>query len=459
MLRAVVRYRLAGNAEVARGAARSRVGNDRWEGSFAVSELGRWQFTIEAWVDLLRDDPRRARPQARRRPDRARERACGGRGALRAGELEGWHVAAPALGAKDRHGKASLDRPLEVDVDRERARFGAWYELFPRSWGGFAGVEKVRPAARGARLRRDLPPAGASDRDDEPQGPQQRARGGEGRSRAARGRSAGRRAATTRCTPSSGRWRSSRASSRPRASTGSRSRSTSRSSAHPTTRGSSSIRTGSTGGRTGRSSTPRTRPSATRTSTTSTSTPPDWRGLWEALRDVVLHWCRHGVRAFRVDNPHTKSVPFWEWLIAEVRAEFPDAIFLSEAFTRPAMMKTLAKIGFSQSYTYFTWKNTKGEIVEFVEQLLGWAAYYRPNFFVNTPDILHEYLQTRRPARLRGAARARGDALALLRHLLRLRELRERARRAGERGVPRLGEVRGEVARRSTGRCSRSCGG
>ena len=119
----------------------------------------------------------------------------------------------------------------------------------------------------------------------------------------------------------------------------------------------------------------------------------DWPALWEALKDVVVHWCRHGVRAFRVDNPHTKSVPFWEWLIAEVRAEFPDTVFFAEAFTRPAMMTTLAKIGFSQSYTYFTWKNTKWELIEFLNQQLEWSAYYRPNFFANTPDILHEYLQ------------------------------------------------------------------
>jgi starch synthase (maltosyl-transferring) len=86
-------------------------------------------------------------------------------------------------------------------------------------------------------------------------------------------------------------------------------------------------------------------------------------------------------------------VPFWEWLIPEVREAYPETIFFSEAFTRPAMMKTLAKIGFSQSYTYFTWKNTRPELQEFVRQLLGWAEFYRPNFFVNTPDILHEYLQ------------------------------------------------------------------
>ena len=119
----------------------------------------------------------------------------------------------------------------------------------------------------------------------------------------------------------------------------------------------------------------------------------EWQALWVELRTIVLGWCKRGVRVFRVDNPHTKSVRFWEWLIQEVRAEFPDTIFLSEAFTRPAMMTTLAKVGFGQSYTYFTWKNTKVELVEFIHLLLGWAPYYRPNFFANTQDILHEYLQ------------------------------------------------------------------
>jgi starch synthase (maltosyl-transferring) len=119
----------------------------------------------------------------------------------------------------------------------------------------------------------------------------------------------------------------------------------------------------------------------------------EWRSLWAALLDVALGWCRRGVRCFRVDNPHTKSVPFWEWLIREARAEFPDTIFLSEAFTRPAMMTMLAKVGFGQSYTYFTWKNTKAELIEFLEQARAWATFWRPNMFTNTQDILHEYLQ------------------------------------------------------------------
>jgi starch synthase (maltosyl-transferring) len=119
----------------------------------------------------------------------------------------------------------------------------------------------------------------------------------------------------------------------------------------------------------------------------------DWQGLWQALLDVVLGWVRRGIRVFRVDNPHTKPVAFWEWLIAEVRAEHPDVIFLAEAFTRPPMMTTLGKAGFAQSYTYFTWKNTKWELEEWVAQLLEWSETYRPNAFANTPDILHEYLQ------------------------------------------------------------------
>ncbi|MGI8973720.1 MAG: alpha-1,4-glucan--maltose-1-phosphate maltosyltransferase, partial [Gaiella sp.] len=119
----------------------------------------------------------------------------------------------------------------------------------------------------------------------------------------------------------------------------------------------------------------------------------DREGLWQALRDVVLHWCAAGIRVFRVDNPHTKPVPFWEWLIAEVREDYPETVFLSEAFTRPAMMTTLAKAGFSQSYTYFTWKNTRQELVELVEQLRSWSDYLRPNLWTNTQDILHAYLQ------------------------------------------------------------------
>jgi starch synthase (maltosyl-transferring) len=118
--------------------------------------------------------------------------------------------------------------------------------------------------------------------------------------------------------------------------------------------------------------------------------------LWYALRDVVLFWCDKGVKIFRVDNPHTKPFPFWEWMIREVRERHPEAIFLSEAFTRPKVMKRLAKVGFSQSYSYFTWRNTKQELTQYLIELTQTDSRYvmRPNFFVNTPDINPYFLQT-----------------------------------------------------------------
>ncbi|MGH9018772.1 MAG: alpha-1,4-glucan--maltose-1-phosphate maltosyltransferase [Acidimicrobiales bacterium] len=122
----------------------------------------------------------------------------------------------------------------------------------------------------------------------------------------------------------------------------------------------------------------------------------DWRGLWGALLDVVRFWIDRGVRLFRVDNPHTKPLAFWEWLIGSVKDDDPGVIFLSEAFTRPSVMYRLAKVGFSQSYTYFTWRTNKWEIESYLHELVdtGVADYFRPNFWPNTPDILPEHLQT-----------------------------------------------------------------
>ncbi|PSK97475.1 alpha-1,4-glucan:maltose-1-phosphate maltosyltransferase [Murinocardiopsis flavida] len=120
----------------------------------------------------------------------------------------------------------------------------------------------------------------------------------------------------------------------------------------------------------------------------------DFAGIYSEVLRVVRHWMAHGVRIFRVDNPHTKPVRFWEALLAEIARTDPDVLFLAEAFTRPAMMHTLAKVGFHQSYTYFTWRNTREELEEYLRDLSGdTAAYMRPNFFPNTPDILHAYLQ------------------------------------------------------------------
>jgi starch synthase (maltosyl-transferring) len=120
-----------------------------------------------------------------------------------------------------------------------------------------------------------------------------------------------------------------------------------------------------------------------------------WTSLWPELKRIIEFWISHGVKIFRVDNPHTKLYRFWEWALADIKRQHPDAIFLSEAFTRPKVMRYLAKCGFSQSYTYFTWRNSSEDIIEYFTELTQTAVreYLRPNLFANTPDILHEYLQ------------------------------------------------------------------
>jgi starch synthase (maltosyl-transferring) len=128
-----------------------------------------------------------------------------------------------------------------------------------------------------------------------------------------------------------------------------------------------------------------------------------WRPMWEELKSIVQFWIGHGVKIFRVDNPHTKSFRFWEWLIADIRRQHPETVFLSEAFTRPKVMRHLAKLGFTQSYTYFTWRTSKAELTEYFTELTQTDVreYMRPNLFANTPDILHEYLQRGGPPAFR----------------------------------------------------------
>jgi starch synthase (maltosyl-transferring) len=125
--------------------------------------------------------------------------------------------------------------------------------------------------------------------------------------------------------------------------------------------------------------------------------------LWNACRDIFLYWIARGVKTFRVDNPHTKPLAFWEWAIAEVQRDHPDVLFFAEAFTRPKRMKSLAKLGFTMSYTYFTWKNTSWELREYMQELTDspMVEYFRGNLFANTPDILNEYLVHGGPAAFR----------------------------------------------------------
>ena len=246
-----------------------------------------------------------------------------------------------------------------------------------------------------------------------------------------RGRSARPRAGTTPCTPTSARSTTSAPSSPVPASSASRSRSTSPCSARPTTRGSPSTRSGS--------------PTGPTASIAYAENPPkkyqdiyplyfdnDPDGIHAEVLRVVRHWIATGVRIFRVDNPHTKPVAFWERLFASVRETDPDVVFLAEAFTQPAMMRVLGEVGFQQSYTYFTWRNEKWELEEYFRELSGpLAASMRPNVFVNTPDILPAFLQYGGPGGVRDPGDPRRDAVADLGRLLRLRALRARGRRPG----------------------------
>ena len=154
----------------------------------------------------------------------------------------------------------------------------------------------------------------------------------------------------------------------------------------------------------------------------------NWRELWAEMKSIVLFWAERGVRIFRVDNPHTKPVAFWEYLIEGVREKYPDAIFLAEAFTRPKMMKSLARAGFNQSYTYFTWRNSKQELIDYFTELTQteMSEYFRPNLWPNTPDILPFVLQEGgRPAFMIRVLLAATLSPAL-RNLQRIRAVRER---------------------------------
>jgi starch synthase (maltosyl-transferring) len=434
VLRAVVRWRGPGETDWHEAPMRhvdAAQAGVRWEGSFTVREPGRWTFTIEAWTDAF----------ASWREELDRKVAAGVEdlsGELSEGVLLLERVSGLAEGedrvtleralsvvrdttapistraeaalaldlrdaarrSPDRLESTILPQPVELDVDRERARFGSWYELFPRSWGGFEGVRGRLP--RLAELGFDvlyLPPIhpiGLTNRKGannalvagpgDPGSPWAigDATGGHDAIHPDLGTldefdtlvAEGRRVGVEICLDFAIQC----------------------SADHPWL--------------TDHPQWFNRRPDGT---LKYAENPPkkyqdiynvnwqseDWRHLWQALLDVVLFWVTHGVRVFRVDNPHTKPIPFWEWLIRKVRAQYPDVVFLAEAFTRRAMMRTLGKAGFSQSYTYFTWKSSRFDLTEYVEELSGSGEqeYFRPNFFVNTPDILTEELQVGGPAK------------------------------------------------------------
>jgi starch synthase (maltosyl-transferring) len=428
LLRAMVRYRGPNEPEWRETEMRridAHLDGVRWSGEFVVLGIGRWEFAIEAWTDVFgtwRDEL--ARKVAAEQHDLAGElsegelllEAAAERATDRADQQLIEHALrtlqdddAPesakhdvALGqelfeaverTQERHGAVQTD-PLPIEVDRLRARFGSWYELFPRSWGGLNGVQAQLPKL--AELGFDvvyLPPihpighTNRKGRDNtlvagpaDPGSPW--AIGDETGGHDAVHAELGTKEdviALTQAARSHGLdialdfaiqcsadhpWLTEHPEWFHRRPDG-----TLKYAENP--------------------------PKRYQDIYNVNWESPDWRGLWEALKDIMLGWVDCGVKVFRVDNPHTKPFAFWAWLIERVHAHDREVVFLAEAFTRRAVMRHLAKIGFSQSYTYFTWKNARWELTEYISELAysGEGEYFRPNFFANTPDILHAYLQ------------------------------------------------------------------
>ncbi|HKI20132.1 MAG TPA: alpha-1,4-glucan--maltose-1-phosphate maltosyltransferase, partial [Isosphaeraceae bacterium] len=405
--------------------------NDRWTGKFTVTAQGWHEYTIEAWVDRFASwhkelGKRHESGQQELTSELLEGAALIGEGAGRATDVDAdWlqqradvlrsttsqaervqlaldaELAERMARYPDRGGACAYDRTLHIMVERERARFGAWYEMFPRSASTDRGrhgtlrdvvarlpyvaemgfdVLYLPPIHPIGRAFRKGPNNTLTPGPDDPGSPW--AIGGpEGGHKAihpelgtldefdhlvSTAREMGLEIALDiafQCSPD-----------------------------HPYVREHPEWF--------------RHRPDGT---IKYAENPPkkyqdiypldlecdDWNALWNELRDVFLFWIGHGVSIFRVDNPHTKPFRFWDWVIKEVWDRHPDTIFLSEAFTRPKLMRRLAKGGYSQSYTYFTWRNTKRELTDYLAELTqsDSAEYMRGNLFANTPDILHEFLQ------------------------------------------------------------------
>ena len=355
------------------------LGNDRFRASFpAAIAFATYEFTVEGWVD------------------RYATWKYGLDKKVAAGQDVASEQAEERLLPKDRGRSLGTryERILTVIVERERARFGAWYEMFPRSSGTFADAEKLLPYV--AAMNFDvlyLPPIhpiGTSFRKGrnntltpEPGDP-----GSPWAIGAAEG---GHTAIEPGLGTLAGFDKFVKAAKKHRLEIA-LDIAFQASPDHPYVK---------------------THPAWFRHRPDGTikyaENPPkkyqdiypfdfeseDWQALWRELKGVIEFWIARGVTIFRVDNPHTKPFAFWEWALGEIRRQHPETIFLAEAFTRPKIMRHLAKIGFSQSYSYFTWRNTKEELEEYFTELTQTESrdYMRPNLFANTPDILHEYLQ------------------------------------------------------------------
>ncbi|TMG05836.1 MAG: alpha-1,4-glucan--maltose-1-phosphate maltosyltransferase [Chloroflexi bacterium] len=426
----VLRYRRDGEAEW-RETPMQPAGEDHYAGGFIVDQLGVYYYTIEAWIDrfetwrrllqrkvearqdvsgelqvgttLVRDAAARARGSNRKRLEATAARIGGERPAReRVRAALGGHLAALMSRNPDRSRSTRYDRELRLTVDPPKAVFSSWYELFPRSWaaepgrhGTFRDVEAVLPYVAGMGFDvLYLPPV-------HPIGRTHR----KGKNNSLRAK------ATDPGSPwAIGSEEGGHNSVHPELGTIADFRRLVKRSKehgldialdiafqcspdHPYVKEHPEWF--------------RRRPDG---SIQYAENPPkkyediypfdfetaDWRALWDELKSVFVFWVEQGVHIFRVDNPHTKPFRFWEWVIAEVKRDYPDALFLAEAFTRPRLMERLAKSGFTQSYTYFAWKTKKDDIREYFAELTSVPLkdYFRPNAWPNTPDILTEYLVT-----------------------------------------------------------------
>jgi starch synthase (maltosyl-transferring) len=407
------------------------LGNDRWQGRFTVQTLGRYLFTVEAWVDhfeswrrglvkkyeaaqdieidllqgaaLARAHAQRAAATAARQlremadalTDTARSLAA----RVELAQRDALHELTRTT--PDPHILARYEPALAIEVDRERARFSSWYEMFPRSaagrageHGSFADVEALLPhvAAMGFDVLYLPPihPIGEIER----KGPNNRAgaaAGDPGSPWAIGSREGGHKDLHPRLGTLQD-FRRLLASAEARGIEIALDIAFQCAPDHPYVREHPQWFLKRPDGSVQYAENP---PKKYQDIYPFWFETDDWQALWTELKSVFEFWIAQGVRIFRVDNPHTKPFAFWEWLIAEIRRARPDVIFLAEAFTRPKVMYRLAKLGFSQSYNYFPWRNGKREIVEYFTELTSRPVceFFRPSLWPNTPDILTEYLQ------------------------------------------------------------------
>jgi starch synthase (maltosyl-transferring) len=405
--------------------------NDRWRGEFTVSELGRYRYTLQAWVnpfqswrqdlqkrvdakqdisvellagaELVRAASGRARGGDKERLEATVATLTGkGNSARKARLVLEEELASLVVGYSDRRSVTTYERELTVVVDRERTRFGAWYEMFPRSCAPEPGRHATfrdceERLAYVAAMGFDvlyLPPihpVGHTHRKGKNGSPTAGPRD-PGSPWAIGSEEGGHKAVQPQLGTLEDFHRFVN-KARKHSMEVALDISFQCSPDHPYVREHPSWFRWRPDGTVQYAENPPKKYEDTYPFDFETE---DWRELWEELKSIVLFWIEQGVRIFRVDNPHTKPFVFWEWLIDEIKRDHPDVILLSEAFTRPKIMYRLAKLGFSQSYTYFAWRNTKWEFSQYFTELTQTEVreYFRPNLWPNTPDILTEYLQS-----------------------------------------------------------------